>query len=200
MTRHLKKCIAQHEEEAGKPVKMFHLVIEGDYLPMYWLHVEIPGKSTLAHLDTFLRKIWLECCGHLSCFTIDGERYSVEPLDDVLIGLAEKSMAQKLDRVLGPDTKFQHEYDYGSTTKLKLRVVGTHERQVKKPGITVLARNDAPAWECVQCGKPATQIQGSGWGLDLDSLFCDACADAEDEEGYLPLVNSPRTGVCGYCG
>jgi hypothetical protein len=200
VTRHLKKCVAQHQEEAGKPVKMFHLVIEGNHMPMYWLHVEIPGALTLQHLDAFLRDIWLECCGHLSCFTIEGQRYSVHPAEDVLFGTREKTMGQKLYNVLGPVTKFQHEYDYGSTTELKLRVVEFRERQVKKPDITLLARNEAPAWECAKCGKPATQIQATGWGLDMDSVFCDVCIGDEQEEGYLPLVNSPRTGVCGYCG
>jgi hypothetical protein len=85
------------------------------------------------------------------------------------------------------------------TTELKLRVVEFRERQVNKPDITLLAQNEPPAWECAKCGNPATQIQATGWGLDVDSLFCDACVD-DEEEAYLPLVNSPRTGVCGYCG
>ena len=102
--------------------------------------------------------------------------------------------------MLGPGTKFQHEYDYGSTTELKLRVVEFRERRVKNPEITSLARNEPPPWECAKCGKPATQIQATGWGLDMDSVFCGDCVGDEEEEGYLPLVNSPRTGVCGYCG
>lgn len=34
MTRHLKKCVAEHTEAGGKPVKMFHLVIEGNHMPV----------------------------------------------------------------------------------------------------------------------------------------------------------------------
>jgi len=64
----------------------------------------------------------------------------------------------------------------------------------------LLAQNEPPPWECTECGKPATRIQVSGWGLEPESLFCDSCAGEDDEEGYLPLVNSPRTGICGYCG
>ena len=29
----------------------------------------IDGKATFRHFDAFLRKIWLECCGHMSSFT-----------------------------------------------------------------------------------------------------------------------------------
>jgi hypothetical protein len=79
MMLHLKDCVAAQAHGEGKAVRFFHLVIEGNHMPMYWLHVEIPGALTLQHLDAFLRNIWLECCGHLSCFTIDGQRYSVSP-------------------------------------------------------------------------------------------------------------------------
>ncbi len=200
MTRHLKKCVATQAQDGGKTVKLFHLIIEGDHMPMYWLHVEIPGAMTLADLDSFLRHIWLECCGHLSCFTIDDARYSSHLMEDPMFDLEEETMGHKLDKVLSDKSKFQHEYDYGSTTNLKLRVAGIRTATVKKPGITLLARNEPPAWVCVKCGKPATQIEASGWGLDLDSLYCDDCPGDDDEEGFLPLVNSPRTGVCGYCG
>ena len=34
----------------------------------YWLFLDIPLTSSLKTLDSFLRKIWLECCGHMSTF------------------------------------------------------------------------------------------------------------------------------------
>lgn len=42
------------------------LKIEGADDKDYWLYVDIPVNRTLSALDTFLRKIWLECCGHMS--------------------------------------------------------------------------------------------------------------------------------------
>ncbi len=112
-----------------------------------------------------------------------------------MFDLEEETMGHKLYKVLSDKSKFQHEYDYGSTTNLKLRVVGIRAATVKKPAITLLARNEPPVFACAKCGKPATQIMASGWGLDLDSLYCDDCSGDEDEEGFLPLVNSPRTGA-----
>ena len=200
MKRHLKKCLTGHDEGTGKSVELFHLVIEGEYLPEYWLHIEIPGAKTLQHLDSFLRNIWLECCGHLSCFTIGGQRYSVYPAEGSLYGPREKTMKQKIYKVLSAGARFQHEYDYGSTTELKLRVVDVRERRVKKPEVLVLARNEPPSWVCAECEKPATQIRDAGWGFDADSLFCDDCLGDDEDEGCLPVVNSPRVGVCGYCG
>jgi len=200
MTRHLKKCVEKRTKTGGRTAKLFHLVIEGTYLPMYWLHVEIPGAMTLEYRDSFLRDIWLECCGHWSCFTIDGERYSVHPMEEPMYGLSEQTMRQKIYNVLGVGTKLQHEYDYGSTTDLKLRVVDIRKSSIKKLGITLLARNEPPVWECAKCGQPATQIQATGWGLDADCLFCDECVENDEDEGFLPVVNSPRVGVCAYCG
>lgn len=199
MTRHVKKCIERNTKNDGQSITLFHLIIEGKYLPMYWLHVEIPGAMALADLDSFLRDIWLECCGHLSCFTIDGQRYSVCPAEDMLFGPQEKSMNKKIYNILRQGTKFQHEYDYGSTTELKLRVVDVRKRQVRNPAVMLLARNDPPAWMCAKCGKPATRIQATGWEVDPDNLFCIDC-ESPNEEMCLPLANSPRTGVCGYCG
>ena len=198
MTRHLKKCVEKSVAGRGQTMKLFHIIAEGSRLPLYWLHLEVSGAWTLEDLDSFLRDIWLECCGHLSCFTIGGQQYSVRPMEHALFGLREKTMGQKICKVLSPGTKFKHEYDYGSTTELSLRVIGIREAAVKSPDITLLARNEPPAWECCKCGKPATQIRATGWGLDVDSLFCDDCVD-DDEEGCLPVVNSPRVGVCGYC-
>jgi hypothetical protein len=89
MTQHLKYCkhraaeIAAEAESATEPQKtrLFHMVVEGRYNPEYWMHLEMPASDALADLDGFLRDIWLECCGHLSEFTIGGTSYSTEPED-----------------------------------------------------------------------------------------------------------------------
>src|SRR5437588_2638454 len=81
MTKHLKYCkqrIASMETtRAQEPekTKLFHLVVEGRYLPMYWMHLEMPADATLADLDDFLRDTWLECCDHLSAFRIGKVSY-----------------------------------------------------------------------------------------------------------------------------
>lgn len=204
MTRHLKSCVEKKTDEAaGKSVKLFHIVVEGRYLPMYWLHLEIAGALTLEHLDSFLRDIWLECCGHLSAFTIEGERYAIHPIEDVMWGPREKTMRSKIYSVLSPGLKFTHEYDYGSTTELALRVINVREGEMPKKGIRLLARNHPLRILCLTCGKQATQVcacciyGGDAW-------FCDECAPEHDcdaeGEAFLPVVNSPRVGVCGYCG
>lgn len=44
------------------------LKIETPYEKDYWLYADISMTSTLKTLDTFLRDIWLECCGHMGAF------------------------------------------------------------------------------------------------------------------------------------
>ncbi len=83
-TQHLKTCKARQERSAaqeGESQRLFHLQVEGKYRPEYWMHLELPATATLADLDSFLRYVWLECCDHLSEFTIKGESYEYEMMD-----------------------------------------------------------------------------------------------------------------------
>jgi hypothetical protein len=208
MKRHLETCpqriqydepgdIAQHEQAR----KVFHLLVEETYPPVYyWMYLAITPETTLATLDQFLRDIWLECCGHLSAFEIAGTRYCV---DDALYDWAknQKDMRVRLDDVLHSDQTCTYEYDFGSTTKLRLKVLSEHETLQAGKAIQAIARNDLSFVACQECGDPATFTcdicrQGNaGW-------LCDACArkHACNEELLRPRVNSPREGVCGYVG
>jgi hypothetical protein len=98
--------------------------------------------------------------------------------------------------VLRPRLAFEYEYDFGSTTKLALRVVADLPHMPKGKAIQLLALNQAPSYPCEVCGAPAQVVD-----RDVDELLCKACAkEHADEDMVLPLVNSPRTGVCGYVG
>src|SRR5690349_9923843 len=73
--KHVKKCIeANTTHVASEKEKIFHFKITDGKL--FWLYIEINGSSKLDILDSFLRNIWLECCGHMSDFEIDGVSYS----------------------------------------------------------------------------------------------------------------------------
>ena len=99
MSKHLETCEqrAVAEAKAGgrqniQKTRRFHLVVEGRYLPVYWMHLDVTTGSTLATLDRFLRDTWLECCGHLSAFEIGGVRYAVDAGMGEDWGMDEKSM------------------------------------------------------------------------------------------------------------
>lgn len=216
MTRHLEKHHAEQEAAPGVRARRFHLVVEGRHSPEYWLHLDVRADATLKDLDSFLRGIWLECCGHLSAFEIADVRYDVtgqddveeeeEEADDFFRGLGlvfggppPKSMNFWLSETLTSGTKFTHQYDFGSTTELKLRVVSEHAGASAPAAVLLLARNVAPEFECETCGQPAVWL-----GADEDGEYrelCRKCAKrAKLDEWLLPIVNSPRAGVCGYEG
>lgn len=206
MTRHLKACLSAQAKSAmatpaGKPLKTFHLLVEGRDLPAYWLHLEVPAAANLERLDQFLRRIWLECCGHMSAFKIAGQRYSISPSEEPFFGRRELNMSEKLYKVLSPGLVLEHEYDFGTTTHLKLKVVAARERMDGSTDIVVLARNNVLPIVCESCGQSATQVCSSCIG-NSQAWFCDKCAKGHEcgEEMFLPVVNSPRVGMCGYTG
>ncbi len=202
MTRHLKACIERTVGEKGsggdkENEKSLIVTAEGRYNPQYWLTLELALDANFTDLDSFLRRIWLECCGHMSAFKIRGTYYSIEP--DYMNGY--KGMDVSLLKVLSMGERFFHKYDFGTTTVLALRAVGIATRVIPDKGVSVLARNIAPQYRCSYCSEIAVKIcqecvsAGKGW-------LCEECAQKHPcgEEMLLPVVNSPRTGVCAYTG
>ena len=203
IARHLNSC----KDKAGglggsagptgrrKKAPGFHVVVEGRYQSEYWMHLEVPAKLKLLELDSFLRNTWLECCWHLSAFTIGHTTYYSEAMED----FDDIDMEIPLDRLLQPGMRFTYEYDFGTTTDLALRIIGKGD--MTGQDIQVLARNDAPVLLCGECELPATEIcQECSW--EGEGLLCDECIGKHgcEEEMFLPVVNSPRKGMCAYSG
>ncbi|HEV8051628.1 MAG TPA: hypothetical protein VGP47_03970 [Parachlamydiaceae bacterium] len=100
--------------------------------PIYWLYLAVPFKATLEQLDEFLRETWLECCGHLSQFTINGNRFSSDFEPNPYSSIEEFPMTISSEIVLALGLKFIHEYDFGSTTELLLEVVDLIKIEITK--------------------------------------------------------------------
>lgn len=153
----------------------------------YWLFAAVPTDASLKNLDGFLRQTWLECCGHLSAFR------------EKRIGV---HMSRKIGQLADLGAKLVHEYDFGSTTELEVTFAGK-VIVGKLPGrskIQLLARNNMPEIACDVCGKTAKQICTDC--IYDGGFLCDKCAEnhACETEFLLPVVNSPRCGVCAYEG
>lgn len=198
MARHLRACRERQARLAGAgatPVSTFlHLQVSDAYSGRYWLHLEMAGSARLDALDEYLRAIWLECCSHLSGFTV-GDPWRGR---EVPFG-APAGQALRLGREL------THVYDFGTSTETTIKVVdersgaGTTSRP-----IALMARNEPPEFSCMECDEPATRIcTQCVYEEDLDGALCDAHAEEHPHEDYdepLPVVNSPRMGVYGYTG
>jgi hypothetical protein len=187
MVAHVETCTAAHDKPGrSQPLVMLRFDAVGQ--TRYWLVVETAADSRLTSIDALLRQLWLECCGHMSAFRV-GRRE-----------LAMTTPAAVAFARIG--TKVEYEYDFGSTTALTGELVATRHGSIGRASVRLLARNDPPTWPCSRCKSPATVV--CPYCVDSgDGLFCDAHGGAHehaDEEVYLPVVNSPRMGVCGYTG
>lgn len=206
MNKHLPVCEERQkrwiEKIGSKKYGYFELAIYSKYSRDYWMFVEIKETETLKALDQFLRDIWVECCGHLSEFDINGVIYDCDPEDTYFGDKPVKSMNCKLKSVLEKGITFDYEYDFCSTTSLMITVVNYRIRNAGKEKLILLSRNNPVEIMCEACEKkPAAYINTEFFGDGIRCL-CEECArnNEYDEEMLLPVCNSPRCGVCGYCG
>lgn len=199
LSKHLTSCAKRRQantaasEKYGTTQTLCHLLVSDAYSPDFWLHLEMNGGATLQKLDHYLRAIWLECCGHLSQFSIGGWNGQ------------EISMSRKIEKVFAPGVELTHIYDFGTSSTTMIKMLDSRQGAplTGKP-IYLLARNNMPQAECSECGARADwycadcQVELGEW-IDL----CDkhrANHDHDEYGGPQPLVNSPRLGMCGYDG
>ncbi len=210
MIKHLADCKERKSRieitESGEKISgYYNLSIESMYSNNYWLIVEIRADAKLSDLDQFLRDIWLECCGHLSSFKIDGSTYEADSGGASEWRIPAKTMSCKLESILYEGIKFEYIYDYGSSTELTIKVIGFrngYDRKDKKKKIEVMARNKPLDKLCDVCGKETATVICMECAQDGAGLLCDKCAETHecDKDMFSNIVNSPRCGVCGYGG
>ena len=202
--RHVKGCKVRKEkiEEAmassKKTKNQYILSIVPQFGSReYCLYIAIDIDLTLKNLDSFLRNIWLECCGHLSNFIIDGVTYDSTMEKELESFYESETMDYKLKQVISAGDKFRYDYDFGSTTILKLEVVDEYLTGENHSQIEILARNKEIENFCVSCNKKAERFD-----YEEEKFFCEECTDEDDDDMiYVPeYTNSPRDGVCGYEG
>jgi hypothetical protein len=202
---HYLACAPAHDAPSGRETDLLIFRVGAVGGAEYWLDVETDTAAALSKLDAFLRRTWLECCGHLSMFSVPPLRYSSSTSDlPRLFGHAntERSMASKIGAVFGHiGQKGTYDYDFGSTTRLTVELTGARVGHITKHPVRLLVRNDPLPWKCGICGELATLVCCAHESND-SPFVCDA-HEAEPECGdatLLPVVNSPRMGVCGYAG
>ena len=214
LTRHLHTHLAE-KETSGKPGKSYHIKIESDPRwgsSPYFLHLWVDSNTALQKIDTLLRQIWLDCCGHMSAFTYPGQKQNnpinfMQAIASGKIQLGEQgeiAMNKKANHIFREDLRLQYKYDFGSSTSLQLTVVKEFTLAADKP-IVLLSRNEPLALLCEMCGqKPAKQLCTV---CSNESMFCEGCAKkhakkCRDFADYAArrVVNSPRMGVCAYEG
>ena len=185
MLGHLDACAPIHDV-SGSARPLIRLRIDDAYDARYWIYLEMRAEAPLRQLDAFLRQLWLECCGHMSAFSADRRELSMGSAADIAF------------RSVG--TMFRYEYDFGSTTALSGHMLTGRVGATGRAPVRLLARNDPLLFACTECAAAATVVCPY---CPENGLFCSTHAEAHEhatEEIYLPVINSPRMGVCGYTG
>lgn len=185
MLAHLKTCLPSGASSKASGILLLH--VQAPHIPPYWLYITAKADAKLKDLDRFLRRIWLECCGHMSEFHGPSHRTISK---NTTIGEATGLHVGKLGYV----------YDFGSSTELLISSSAIVESPMKA-SVQLAARNEPPTWPCDSCGKPATTVCAQ-CAYEGKGFCCVAHASTHvcGDDMLLPVVNSPRMGVCGYTG
>ncbi|MDY0042797.1 MAG: hypothetical protein RBS57_21000 [Desulforhabdus sp.] len=200
LAKHLKSCpqrqeaIGAADQGAGSRQPIYHLQIEDAWDGQYWLHLEMKGGSTLKELDRYLRAIWLECCGHMSEFLV-GSGW----------GGRKVAASRRAEQTFEPGLVLTHIYDFGTSSETLIKVVDVRQgKPLSRHPVFLMARNKPLEAKCTECGKPAAWLcLECVYDHDELGTLCDRHAKDHPHDEYgepVPLVNSPRIGMCGYVG
>lgn len=187
LATHLK---VKEKEDKGKQTNIFnHIVVEADVM---FLHLLVKSSCEMVEIDSSLRDVWLECCGHESGFHIKGR-------DEI-------EMDEIVGHVLMPKSKIYHDYDYGTTTRTFIKCIKVYDLDFDDD-LVLLSRNQPLKIICSSCNTKTATVLCSICIWNAESFFCTTCAKkhaktCEDFDDYasMPVVNSPRMGECGYEG
>ncbi len=213
LTKHFKSCTKRKASiEGGSGAahdNVYHLIVSDPYWPDMWLHLELGDSWSLEDLDDYLRTIWLECCGHLSRFEIDGLSYEPSTSVEVSKGWYEvESMDINIGQVLEVGQKINYAYDFGSTTHLQITVADVRQgKTITHLPVFLMARNQIPKFECQECKEQADFIcHACMYDEEKSGLLCKKHKHKRNHQhvydygDLLTVVNSPRMGECGYSG
>ena len=198
MARHLRACpereaaIEAANQTSRKKQAIYHLQVQDAWQGFFWLHLEMNGNAPLAALDSYLRAIWLECCGHLSQFSIGGWRGDEIP------------MSRPARQVFEVGLELTHIYDFGTSSETLVKVADVRQgKPLTVHPIYLMARNHAMEFVCMDCDNPAEWLCMECVYEEKSGMLCEEHAEAHPHHEYeymLPVVNSPRMGMCGYAG
>ena len=199
LAKHIKTCAERKKrmeianQKTAREQEIFHLEVYDAYSKDFWLHLEVNGSATLADLDHYLRAIWLECCGHMSQFSIGGWVGQEIPKNTKI----STAFMQKIE--------LTHIYDFGTSSETLIKYIGQRQgKALTKNPIELMARNNMPQIPCMECEKISTHLCIECYYETYDSgLLCDEHTKDHPHDNYgepMPLFNSPRVGMCGYDG
>ena len=200
IARHLTTHLQSMDKKQKSIGKSFHVRVDAAEM---FLDLLVDQAILFQELDEYLRAIWLECCGHMSSFQIKGKHYDIDW--DSMESPGEK-MSDRVGKVFRKGMNIRYDYDFGSTTQLEVRVM--NEYKIPSPdGILLMSRNEPLPILCHDCNQQPAETICSIHVYEGACMFCKSCVkkhakSCDDFADYaeMPVVNSPRMGVCAYDG
>ncbi|PWR72615.1 DUF6398 domain-containing protein [Methanospirillum lacunae] len=186
---HLLSCLPLlHWLKGDEPSFLIQIVCK--YNKKFWLTVLTSPTATLKDLDSFIRDVWVECCGHLSDFEIGRVFFSGDGNDE--------DMHVYIKDVLQPGDECLYRYDFGSTTILRVTVLRIVPVIPPDRHIVLLGQNSRAHHVCMDCKGEADYAYKKDRAAKTQ-YFCSSCLERNDidDEYCSYLTNSPRAGVCG---
>jgi hypothetical protein len=175
---HYGEClINKHVDESGYLIRFFSHGITGE---VYFIYAIVGSKCNFNDIDKFLRKTWCECCNHLSQF--------------MEFGSVDELKKTKKICTYEENDRFCYEYDMGSTTTIYFEILKRLNGDEINNKIKILKQNDELLIKCCKCKEKAI------FWIETIPLCgqCSSMMNKDDSEMLSDIVNSPRTGVCGY--
>lgn len=205
---HIKNCknrlgiIEENKKIEGRYVEKMILLIKDKYIKDFWMYISIEKNAKLKDLDKFIRDVWVECCGHLSCFKIKDKIYGENRIADDIWNDYNGDLNMRIKNLVQIKNIFEYEYDFGSTTYITIKVIDEFSDIKTKNNIEILARNNEPIVKCNDCGEKAKYEFEDGYE-GISKCLCDECIKNYDqsEDNYIEEIecaNSPRFGICDY--
>jgi hypothetical protein len=114
-------------------------------------------------------------------------------------------MGVPVKRIFQKGVELTHIYDFGTSSETLIKVVGERSGKfITKHPIFLMARNELPSFSCIECGQPASFLcMECMYENGSPGLLCEKHAEDHPHDDYgepMPLVNSPRLGMCAYDG
>lgn len=193
--RHIVECVQ------GTKNEVLIIRVKGMDNPSYWLFTKVRKNAKLSDMDAFLRDIWVECCGHMSAFSIQEQSY-VMPFDKNFAQGDDKSMDVIISNLFEEKDVFIYTYDFGTATTLQLDLYKImHDDSTMKSPVELLARNEPVKHKCIVCNNNAVWMC-SECIYEGNASLCNPCSETHKcgSDMMLQITNSPRDGMCGYSG
>ena len=167
----------------------------------YYLHMLATPDLSLTELDSLVRRTWMEPCS-------DSRHDSRFSKGDIVLTTSERLNHQE-EPMAGASLRYlwarpggfaTYQYDFNLPVTCRLDDFGAYRIDEGHADILLVARNEPAEEQFRSCRGPATlaHCYSSRRNLATKTEFlCDKCR-AGDSDPWFPLVNSPRTGACGF--